>query len=71
MNVNELKRDKSSANVYLFKFNSRNFKKSCDICSKLTIKIPEDVINVFINDVINVITFSYLFLVFLLLHLNK
>ena len=29
------------ANIYLFKVNSRNTKKRCEICSKLTIKIPE------------------------------
>ena len=31
----------NQANIYLFKFNSRNTRKSCEISSKLTIKIPE------------------------------
>ena len=29
------------ANIYLFKGNNRNTRKSCKICSKLTIKTPE------------------------------
>ena len=29
------------ANIYLFKFNNRNLRKRCEICSKLTIKTPE------------------------------
>ena len=29
------------ANIYLFKVNNRNPKKSCEISSKLTIKTPE------------------------------
>ena len=29
------------ANIYLFKFNKRNTRKRCEICSKLTIKTPE------------------------------
>ena len=27
-------------NIYLFKFNSRSYRKSCEICLKLTIKAP-------------------------------
>ena len=30
-----------SANIYLFKVINRNIKKSCEICSKITIKTPE------------------------------
>ena len=30
-----------SANTYLFKFNYRNARKKCEICSMLTIKTPE------------------------------
>ena len=30
-----------SANIYLFKINGRKSRKSCEICSKLTIKTPE------------------------------
>ena len=29
------------ANIYLFKVNNRNNAKKCEICSKLTLKIPE------------------------------
>ena len=29
------------ANIYLFKFNSTSSRKRCEICSKLTIKTPE------------------------------
>ena len=39
------------ANIYLFKFNNKNTGKKCEICSKLTLKIPErffDVSGVFI-----------------------
>ena len=28
-------------NIYLFKFNNRNTRKKCEICSMLTIKTPE------------------------------
>ena len=38
---NELQRDKNSAKIYLFKFNNRNTRKRCEVCSKLTIKTPE------------------------------
>ena len=31
----------SPGNIYLFKLNSRNTRKRCEICSKLTIKTPE------------------------------
>ena len=31
----------SPANIFLFKLNNRNTRKSCEICSKLTTKIPE------------------------------
>ena len=30
----------SSVNIYLFKVNNRKTKKSCETCSKLTIKAP-------------------------------
>ena len=36
-----LSADNQSANNYMFQVNSRNIRKKCDICSKLTIKIPE------------------------------
>ena len=31
----------NTVNIYLFKFNKRNFRKRCEICSKLAIKPPE------------------------------
>ena len=46
------------ANIYLLKVNNRNTRKRCEICSKLTMKTPER-------------RHWHLFLVFLLLTLNK
>ena len=61
-----------SANIYLFKVNNKNTSKRCEICSKLTLKTPEwcqwHRSGVFI---INFEYLSHLFLVFLLLTLNK
>ena len=55
--------------MYLFKVNNRNTRKKCEICSKLTIKTPERRRSgVFI---VNFEHISHLFLVFLLLTLNK
>ena len=34
-------RYKCPANIYLIKFNNRNTRKRCEMCSKLTIKAPE------------------------------
>ena len=60
------------ANIYMFKFNNRNTRKRCEICSKVTIKIPEWCqcyrSGVFI---VNFEHISHLFLVFLLWSLNK
>ena len=28
-------------NIYTFKFNNRNIRKTCETCPKLTIKTPE------------------------------
>ena len=60
------------ANIYSFKFNNRSIRKRCEICSKLTIKTPEQRqwrrSSVFI---INFKDISHLSLVFLLLNLNK
>ena len=50
--------------IYLFKINNRNIKKSCEICSKLTVKTPERCQYVFI---VNFEHISHLLLVFLLL----
>ena len=60
------------ANIYLLKVNNRNTRKRCEICSKLTIKTPEQrqwrrsgVFNVNFEHI------SHFFLVFLLLTSNK
>ena len=37
----QTKHNRYPANIYFFKVNNRNTRKSCEICSKLTIKIPE------------------------------
>ena len=34
-----------SAGNYMFKVNNRNPRTSCETCSKLTIKIPDSVVN--------------------------
>ena len=60
------------ANIFLFKVNNRNTRKRCKIFSKLTIKTPERRrwrrSGVF---TVNFENISHLFLVFLLLILNK
>ena len=57
------------ANIYLLKFNKRHTRKRCEICSKLTVKTRQwRRSGVFI---VNIEHISYLFLVFLLLTLNK
>ena len=60
------------ANIYLFKGNNRNTRKSCETCLKLTTKIPEwrqwRRSGVFIGNFEHIL---HLFLVFLLLTLNK
>ena len=58
------------ANIYVFKFTIRNTTKSCDICSKLTIKavLLTSLCGVFIVDFEHIL---YLFLVFLLSTLNR
>ena len=53
--------------IYLFKVNNRKSTRSCEICSKLTIKTPEQP-GVFI---VNFEHISQLVLTFLLLTLNK
>ena len=59
-------------NIYLFKVNNRSTRKRCEICSKLTIEIPERrqwrLSGIFIVNFENI---SHLLLVFLLLTLNK
>ena len=60
------------AGIYLLKVNKRNSRTRCEICSKLTIKIPErhhwPRSGIFI---VNFEHISYLVLVFLLLTLSK
>ena len=62
----------SPGNIYLFKVNYRNIRKRCKICSNLTIKTEERRRrrrrSVF---VVNLEHILHLFLVFLLLSLNK
>ena len=53
------------ANVYLFDVNSKNTRNMSEICSKLTIKIIESCSCVFI------VNFERIFLVFILLTLNR
>ena len=50
--------------IYLLKFNNRNTRTRCEICSKLTIKTPERRSGVFI---VNFEHVSHLVIVFLLL----
>ena len=60
-----------SAGIYLLKVNNRNTRTSCEICLKLTIKIPER--RHWRCSGIFIVSFEYishLFLVFLLLTLN-
>ena len=58
-----------SGNIYLFKVNSRNTRKNFEICSNLSVKASEwRRSGVFI---VNFEHISHLFLVFLLLTLNK
>ena len=60
------------ANIYLFKVNSKITRKRCEICSKLTMKTLERrqrcCSGVFI---VNFEHISHLFLLFLLVTLNK
>ena len=64
-------RNKPAGN-YMFKVNNRNTRTRCEICSKLTIKTPEQRqwrrSGVFIVDFEHI---SYLVLVFLLLTLSR
>ena len=60
------------ANIFLFKVNNRNSRKRCEICSKLTTKTPE--IRQWVRSSVFIVNFKHflhLFLVFLLLTLNK
>ena len=58
-------------NIYLIKFNNRNTRKRLEICSKLTIKTPEDVIDVVLVSLLLTLNLFYTFLVFLLFTLSK
>ena len=59
------------ANIYLFKVNNRNTRKRCEIFSKLTIKTPEWRRHRSGVLIVNFENISHLFLVVLLLTLNK
>ena len=57
--------------IYLHKFNDRNTRTRCEICSKLTIKTPEQ--SYWLRSGVFIFNFehiSHLVLVFLLLNLN-
>ena len=41
--LDEISVKRYSANIDLFKANNRNTRKKCEICLKLTIRVPEDV----------------------------
>ena len=43
------------ASVYLFKVNHRNSGKICEICSKSTIKTPDDIVLVFLLLTLNIL----------------
>ena len=58
-------------NIYLLKGNNRNTTKTCEISSKLTIKTPERRQLTYIDAKWRLDIFHTLFLVFLLLTLNK
>ena len=68
------------ATIYLFKVNNRKTRKRCVLCSKSTIKTPEGSQKLTIKKperrrsgvfIVNIEHISHLFLVFLLLTLNK
>ena len=60
------------SNIYLLKVNNRNTRKRCEICLKLTIKIPEQRHRRRSSvSVVNSEHISHLFLVFLMLTLSK
>ena len=79
MTLSESKADSSDrsfkhnpTNINLFKVNNRNTRKRCEICSKLTIKKPER--RQQRRSGVFIVNFEYillLFLVFLLLTLNR
>ena len=59
-------------NIYLFKVNNRNTRKMCEIYSKLTIKTPERRrVRRSCVSVVNFEQILHIFLVFLLLTLNR
>ena len=58
-------------NIYLFKVNNRNARKSCEICSQLPIKTPERHWRRSGLFIVNFDHTSHLFPVFLLLTLSK
>ena len=67
-----MKLNASPAGIYLLKINNRNTGTKCEICSKLTIKIPEQDHGVLYFGVfiVNFEHTSHLILVFLLLTLK-
>ena len=72
VNFSKIMDDPYSANKYMLKVNNRNSRKWSEICSKLTIKISERHHRCRSEAfIINFEHIFYLFLVFLLLTLNK
>ena len=65
---NIYRRKNSPKNIYLFIVNNSNTRKRCETCSKLTIKTRERCSTV---SIVSFEHISYLFLMFLLLTLNK
>ena len=78
-NRNKLRLVTLTANIYLIKVNNRSSRKRCEICSKLTIKTPGRRHHTYLNIlqfssgvfIVNFEHISHLFLVSLLLTLNK
>ena len=72
MDIKERRTYLNPAGIYLFKVNNRNTRARCEICSKLTIKIPERRhwrrSGIFIANFEHI---SHLILEFLLLTLNR
>ena len=72
MDIKERRTYLNQAGIYLFKVNNRNTRARCEICSKLTIKIPERRhwrrSGIFIANFEHI---SHLILEFLLLTLNR
>ena len=65
---NNITQEKVPQETFTYSKSNIETLKKCEICSKLIIKTPEQISTVFIVDFGHI---SYLFLVFLLITLNK